>query len=356
MQNKKGPGYLTENEIKAQIKEKNFATCYCLFGDEHFLIKSYLDKIISGSVESYTEFNVSRFDGSAKIQSVYDAVTSFPMMSSKRVVSLCDYQFDKAPVAENEKLLKCIADLPQTTVFILWFETVEINAKKPGEKYSKLFKAIAEAGGEVCFLGRKSIADIMRMLQSGAARRKCRLEPTAARHMIEVCSDDLYTLINELEKLCMYVGENGIILNETIDKVCSRSAEASVYNISKAVLRRDLAGAYRILDDLMFMNTEPAYILTVLSSAYIDMYRCFAARMSGKGTADIAADFGYYNTAFRLADAQRDMNRFSEKQLVGFLKCLADADKTIKSSRCDGRVILEKTIAMLAVIAAEDRK
>ena len=138
--------------------------------------------------------------------------------------------------------------------------------------------------------------------------------------------------------------------------MCSRSTEASVYNISKAVIRGDLSGAYKILDDLLYMNTETTYILSVLAGTYIDMYRCFAARSEGKRAEEIAKDFGYYNNAFRLTDASRNISRFSEEQLVKFLDILRNGDKLLKGSRCDDRVILEKTIAELVIAQSGGKK
>lgn len=351
MSSKGSVEYLTENELKTCIKSGQFAPCYLIFGEEHYLIRNYVEKIISTSVKDFEEFNINRFDGKASVQDVYDAVQSFPMMSPRRVVTLCDYPFDKAPAAENDKLTGLLSDMPSTTVFVMWYETVEINRKKPGDKFSKLIKTVKKTGGEVCYLGHKSEGEIMKMLQSGAARRKCRLDTAAARHMIETCSDDLGTLVNELEKLCLYVGEGGVITNETVDKVCSRSVEASVYNVSKAVLRGDLQGACRLLDDLFYMNTDPAYILTFLSSAYIDIYRVFAAQSSGIKPDEAARELGYGNTAFRLNEAERNMRRFSERQIVESLRCLHECDRLVKGSRADGRTILEKTLVELMVIA-----
>ncbi len=355
MQDKTKITYLTENELKLQIKSGNFAPCYLVFGEEHYLIKNYVEKMVKTSVTDFEDFNISRFDGRTPVQEVYDAVQSFPMMSPRKTVTLCDYPFDKAPTAEADKILKMLADMPATTVFIMWFETVEINQKKPGDKFQKLMKAVKEAGGEICYLGRKNEGEIMKMLQSGAARRKCRMDATTARYMVEVCSDDLGTLINELEKLCLYVGEEGVISQETVDKICSRSVEASVYNVSKAVLRGDLQGACKLLDDLFYMNTDPAYILTFLSSAYVDIYRVFAARSKGLKPDAVAKEFGYGNLAFRLQEAERNMRKFSEQQITKSLECLSRCDEMIKGARVDGRTVLEKTLVELTVIAQGKR-
>ena len=356
MQDKSKNVYLTENELKSQIKSGCFPSCYLIFGEEHYLIKNYLDRIISTAVEGFEDFNLNKFDGNVKIQEVYDATQSFPMLASRRVVTLCDFPFDKAPVTETERLLTMINDMPSTTVFVMWYETVEITEKKPGEKFNKLFKAVNSAGGAVCYLGRRSDTEIFKILQSGAARRKCIMDLNTARAMVESCSDDLGTLVNELEKLCLYVGEGGTITVETVNMVCSRSVEASVYNVSKAVLRNDLAGAMQLLDDLFYMNTDPVYILTLLSSAYVDIFRVFAAQSLGLRKDTVAKDFGYGNMAFRLNDAERNMRKFTEQQLVESLKVLQGTDRLLKTSRADSKTVLETAMVNLIRIGQGNGK
>lgn len=351
MSEKQAASYGTDFDLKNIIKSGSLSGVYLLFGDEQYLVRKYVNDIVSASVELNPDFNISRFDSGAKMQAVYDAVSSFPMMSPKKAVTLCDFPFDKLSSAECDKLLSAIEDCPDTTVFVIWFETVDINPKKPGDKWQKLFKAVQSSGGSVFNICRKTEAELVKMLQQGAARRHRRLDVSAARYMIETCSDDLGTLINELEKLCLYTEADGSITAATVDKVCSRSTEASVYNVSKAILRGDAKEAYRLLDDLMYMNTDPVYILTFMASAYIDIYRCFSARRSGKNNSDIAKDFNYRSTAFRLDEASRRAAKFTESQIKRSLTCLAECDRAVKGSRCDGRVQLEKAVAELILIA-----
>lgn len=343
--------FTTEYDLKAQIKAKKFSNVYVLFGDEHYMIKHYVKSIVSSAVTELPEFNVAQFDGNVKMQDVYDSAVAFPMMSPLRAVTLCDYPVDKATSAEAEKLFTCIKDIPQTSILILYFETVEINPKKPGDKFSKLFGVVEEMGGTVCNISRKTVAEITKMLQLGAAKRQCKLEQAAARYMVETCSDDLSTLINELEKLCAYVGDGGNITVNEINKVCSRSTEASVYNVSKAVLSGDMKQAYKILDDLLYMNTDPQYILMCLASAYVDIYRAYVIRSSGKRSDDVAKELGYYNTAFRLREAERSLSKLSDVQIVKSVKLLAECDKLMKSTRSDNRTLLEKVIVDLAIVA-----
>ena len=88
---KKNFEYSSESDLKNLIKSGllKFAV---IFGDEHFMIKRFISNIVS-MVEICSEFNISKFEGEAKMQSVYDAVTAFPMMSDKKVVILRDFDF-----------------------------------------------------------------------------------------------------------------------------------------------------------------------------------------------------------------------------------------------------------------------
>ncbi len=350
MQDKSRQMYSGDAEIKNAIKSGCFKPCYLIFGEEHYLIKNYLRQF-ENAVEGFREFNINRFDSNASVQEVYDAANSFPMMSPYRVVTFCDFPFEKATAAETERLYKMLHDIPSTTIFVMWYETVEINPKKPGDKLSKIIKEVRSAGGEVAYIGRRPEAEIIKILQKGAAKRKCQIDNYTARYMLETCSDDLNTLVNELEKLCLYLGENGVITKETVDKVCSRSVEAVVYNVSKNLLRGDLQGALSLLDDLFYMNTDPVLIFNILTSAYIDIYRVFAGKPSGMRVNDIAKEFGYGNTAFRLNDAERDLKKFTEKQLIHSLDVLQECDRLIKGSRIEPRTALESTLVKLALIA-----
>ena len=63
MQKKQEVLFLTENELKSDVKSKTFKPIYVLFGDEHYMIKHYVKSIVQGAVSDFAEFNISRFDG-----------------------------------------------------------------------------------------------------------------------------------------------------------------------------------------------------------------------------------------------------------------------------------------------------
>ena len=157
---------------------------------------------------------------------------------------------------------------------------------------------------------RQSTADIVKLLCSGATRRNCRLLPENARLLVEQCGDDLNLLLNELDKLCALAGE-GEITREMIESAGSKNLEASVFDLSKAILQNHYARAYAILHRLLSQKEEPVNILAVLSTAYADLYRAKVAAAAGKQADTLTADFQYRGREFRLRNAARDASRLS---------------------------------------------
>ena len=339
---------ITESELKKQIKD-TLAPVYLLYGTETYLKQHYVNQLVKKAAGEDKSFNFNRFDGAPDMQALYDAASQFPLLHPTKCVLICDYDVEKASASELDKLLEIVAEPFDTTVLIFWFDTVEINPKKAA-KFKKLAAAAEKRGGCAVELNRKTASELQRMLCSGAARRGCRMEPTTARYLIETCSDDLQTLLAELEKLCAY-SQDGAITREIIDKVAVRRVDVSIYNLAKALTGGRMEEAMGILDALFFQRVEPVVILSSLSAPYVDMLRAKAALAAGKKPEEIAADFGYYGTAFRLKNAGYTARHMSEAQLRESLGVLLEADGMLKGSKTPPRVALEQTLIRLYMIA-----
>lgn len=328
------------------LKNKNFAPVMVFFGKEQYLIKNCIEKIKSAVVTDNEEFNLNSFEGNTSAQIIYDAVTSFPLLSPSKAVILADFPLEKASQGEFEKLLVAIGDMPPTTVFILRFETVEIDAKKPSQRAKKLFETVINADGKLFNFEPKSKMELVKVLQSGAAKRNCTIEKYTANYLIDNCSSDLNMLKNELEKLCGYVG-SGVIDKAAIDAVCTKTVEARIYDLAKAILRKDLKTAYSITDNLFFMKTKPLVILSNLSSAYVDLYRAYCAVREGKRVEEVANNFGYGARAFVLKNAEKSLSNLSERQLRDSLIKISECDFALKSSRVNPKILIETLMAEL---------
>ncbi len=332
--------------------KKNITTAisgvYILFGEDSFLKKNYADKIGKKIADTEDIFNYCKFDGSCDLQDVYDAAMQIPFMSDKKYIELCDYDFEHCAKSDFDKLCDLITEIPDTAVLVIRFDSIEVDSKKSA-KFKKLLTATEKAGGLAVNLEHRKMPELIKMLSDGAAKRGSKMEPSAARYLIETAGDDIDTLKNELIKLCAFAG-NDTITKETVDKVSVKTVEASVYNLSRFILNTETSAALSCLDELFFMRIEPMIILHTVSSVYVDMFRIYSAKEQGLSIKDVAAQFGYKGREFVLEKAAQSLRKFDFKRLNLSLEALTAADKSLKSFGADSRIILEQLIIRLIYI------
>ncbi len=342
---------LTEQELKKNIDSGAFLPAYFLYGNDDGLKKLYSTKLRAKIVPEDDCFNFQRFEGDCDLQGVYDAVMQFPMMAERKCVVLSDYDFEKCSENSHQKLIGLISEIPDTTTLIMWFDTVEFDERK-SKRLKAVFEEINKVGGAIVKLDHRGAGDLVKMLCAAAGKRGCKMENSTARYLIETCSADFNILKNELEKLCSFVGE-GLITKETIDAVCVRSIEASVYNISRELTARNIGKSINMLGELMFLKVKPHVILSVLSSAFVEMYIGKTATAAGMRPAEVAAKFGYKGREFVITRAVDNARKLSEAQIGLCLNELIKADESLKSSSADGKIILEELMVKLVYIMSE---
>ena len=341
-----------EETIKRDIKSGDLAPVYILFGDDSYLKKHYSDSIIKSVCGDDTDFNLQIFDESADLQNVYDAVNQFPMMAQKKCVCLYDYDFERADKSDFDRLCEILTDVPDTTVFVLRFDSVEFDVKR-NSKVKKLLSSAEKSGGKAVRLDHRSTPELVRMLVRGAQKRGSVLSEKAAKYLIEISGGDINTLTAELEKLCLFSsGEE--ITEETVNFVCTKSVDASVYDYVKEIFASNITNALSLLDSMFFMHIEPMIILYTTASSYIDIYRVYAAGQSGISLSEVSEHFGYKGKDFLLERASKNLRKFTHKKLKASFDEILKADKTLKSFSSDERTVLEELTVKLVLIMASD--
>lgn len=340
---------LTEQEFKKQLSSGNLPQVCLIFGDEDYLKKHYASQLEKKSVdESMASFNLHRINGESFVfDELYQAVQSMPFMSDYSCVTVKDLNIEKLPKDEFELLLDLLGDPNECCVLLFRMDGIELDDKKDR---TKSFIEAVDRVGVVFRLDKMKGAQLLKLLENGAAKRGCVMSRDVSSYLANRVGEDLNMLLNELEKLCFYKGE-GEITRRDVDAICTRSLDASIFDLSKALVSGTAQQAFNILNDLLAQKEKPVVILGTLINAYVDMYRAQVALSSGEAV-DAAADvFNYRRSAFRLKNAARNSADMSLEQIRNCLDILADADTRIKSTALDERRILEELMLRLMLIS-----
>jgi len=329
---------IDEPTLKQQIKANTLARLYVVCGREEYLKQHYAMQLCNAAVEeSFRDFNFHRFEGKeTTLDTLAQATEAMPLMGERTCVLVRDFPLDS--MASDKDFHQFLSDLPEYAVLVFWQDTIEFKPKK-----SKALLEAIQSSGHVAELNAPDAAQTLRLVASGVKSRGCTIDKAAAQYFIESVGGDLNLLQNELEKLCAYAaGEN--ITRKHIDEVCVKSVDAKSFDMVKAVAAGDGSAAMRLLDDLFRQKIAPQMLLGSLVANYVDLFRASAALRSGKRAEEPAKLFDYKGKTFRLQNAGRMAAKLKPAQIQRSLDLLDQADRRLKFSAMDNRLVMEQCV------------
>ena len=338
--------FLNDSEFAKSIRENEVAPIYFLYGKEVFLSEGYLKKLVEKVVPKGTEsFNFRQFDGAELcISDIKTEVEALPLMAERKCVVLKNPNIEKMAKEDFEVLLETASDPNPSTVFIIYVSAYELDAKK-NAKVKKLSETVAKNGVTVDF-SPKTTSELVKIIKQRVNKAGSEIENSVANYLIERCGNSLEHLSIEIDKLTSY-RHKGQITKKDIETVCGISLEASVFDLSKAMMQNNFNRAFEILDELFLSRQEPLVILGVLNMTFIDLYRAKTAMLSGKTAQDVRERYNYRGKEFRMKNAFRDAAKYSVKTLRECLEILSEADIKLKTTKNDGRIVVEQVLASI---------
>jgi DNA polymerase-3 subunit delta len=176
------------------------------------------------------------------------------------------------------------------------------RAKAP----AKLAKAVKEAGGEIHEFEAPKAREMPRVLVADAKRLGFRLDPAAARMLVDRMGASPQRLQNELERLALWAGEGGEVGATDLDAMVTDTSEAAVWALSDSLLERDAPGAIRIAERLISQGENVTGLIYGLASRLRKARSAAAMLEEGVPQKQVESSLG--------------MHPYAAKQLVGRLR------------------------------------
>lgn len=172
-----------------------------------------------------------------------------------------------------------------------------------------------------------------------AQDRGIEIEPQALTALVRLKDGDMGMVLQELEKLAMYVGSAGRIGLEEVRLLVRGSTEELVWEVVDALSSGDRRRSITLLDNLIRNGESPPAIVGALA------YRIRAMIEAKEGSQRWPA-----------LQAAEQARRFSPEQLLSSLEMLLRADVMLKGELPkaeDGQKVLEFLIARLTAMSHE---
>lgn len=344
---------LSRKDLKQRLSKKQFDNLYLIYGDEKMYVEIDTDNLVTKLMgKNPSEFNYHSFKAPFSLDDIAVAVQVAPFTSEYNCVKISDMDVNALKKEELEQLSEILKNIPDTTVVIFTMPTLTQDMKKPGAGFSKIRNYIKK-NGIVTFDGNESDISLASQIVRWADKRGIKIEQADAYKLQEYVGDDLYTIKNELDKLCSYVGDEGQITGEDIEKLVSKRLEANIFALADEIIAEHSDKAFTILDILFYQKAEPDSIAFVLSRAYTDFYRARIASESGEPMKEIAAEFNYGKRAFVLTKAVQKTRKMPTSALRDSIDAITEIIADFHSITVNKRVALEKLVAELLLLAGE---
>ncbi|HEV7615146.1 MAG TPA: DNA polymerase III subunit delta [Solirubrobacterales bacterium] len=183
------------------------------------------------------------------------AIPAMSLMDSRRYL-LAD-GVERWRDRQLEAVAAAVATLPPDLTLVLI-----ARAKAP----AKLTKAVKAAKGEIHEFEAPKAREMPRLLVTEAQRLGFRLDPAAARLLVDRMGASPVRLQNELERLALWAGAGGEVGAADIGAMIADTSEAAVWSLSDALLEGDAAAALRIGERLIEQGENVTGLIYGLAS------------------------------------------------------------------------------------------
>jgi DNA polymerase III subunit delta len=326
-------------DLWGKIKNHHLSPLYLLYGTESFLLTETYELLIRTVLtEEEREFNVSVCDcEETPVQTALEDAETFPFLGEKRVIVVKNPYFF---TAEKEK--EITHDLKKLESYIMspspFSIVVFVGAYEKLDERKKITKLMKEHA-EVLVATPLSEKELREWMMERAQQSGATMEENAVDALLQLAGTNLMTLANELDKLALFVGPGGIIRQETVEKLVSRTLEQNVFVLVEKVTKRQIDEALQVFYDLLENNEEPLKILALLANQFRLLYQVKWLAAKGYGQQQIASILKVHPFRIKLAMGQAAL--FSEEELMAAIRQIAEADYEMKSGAMDRQLIME---------------
>jgi DNA polymerase III subunit delta len=332
---------------------------YVLAGDEVFLMDRCRAAVLKAFVPpDLRDFCLSDLDlSSSTIFEVLDRAQTPSLMAPFQVVFVRNVRQLYTRGAKKEEFAALDryfrSPNPQALlIFIADFLRISSDARRMDMDDKNRFERLSETLGEHCGiveLARVSDDDAMRWVLAAAQEAETRMEPDAARELVDALGADMMLISSELEKLLLYTLGRGRITLGDVETMVLAAKQRSLYELTDAISLRNRARALALLQGLL--NSSDAGEDAAIGHLYM-MARTFRQMLVilEKNVRDSRAIWqalwqGFRMPPFAADELIRQARRYkSRRELTRALRLIARADLELRSSPPDKRIVLERLI------------
>ena len=181
-----------------------------------------------------------------------------------------------------------------------------------------------------------------------AGRMGLNIQPNVVAELVDMLGADAFRVENELEKLALFVGKDREVTSSDLELLVPEARQSGLFQFSEALAARDRTRALQVLDTMSRAGMYWPMQLNLIAGLF---RQALAAKELGLRDArqirSRLARHGLKVWPARSKQLAGIVSRFRDQELRDALIALFEADRGLRSSRPDDRVVVEMLVMKL---------
>ncbi len=384
-----------------EVSQRKLRPAYVFVGDEAFFRKRCRDAILQHLVPAdLRDFSLHELDlAETSVSEILDRARTPSLMAPFQVFFIRGVRllYGRGSHEDEFAAIEEYVRNPNPDALLIFLaDHISIPADvrrmemQDRDRYERLRDTLGQFCGMV-ELARVEEGEAVRWATETAAAEGVKLDPDAARELVDSLGGDMMLLANELEKLILYVGgtragslgqagfaragaEKRITLGD-VETLVLAAKQRSLYDLTDAISARDRARALEVLDAILSTGEgEEAAIghLYMLARTFRQMLVIVEKRVRDQRALWQALWQGFRVPPFAADDILRQAQRYTRsaergaaapgtpqssprpdaanarRELMRALRLIARADLELRSNPPSKRLVLERLVLDLA--------
>ena len=303
--------------IDIDLRNREFAHFYLIYGNEEFRKQTYKNKLISALVSPDDEMNLVMFQGKdISPDEVASVAETLPFFAERRVICITDSGWFKGKTDFAERA----GSFPDST-FVIFVES-DVSEKSP------LFKFVKDKGvcEEIRTLNDHELADAVQAIIRAKGQNISRAD---AEYFIGLTGTDMANVQSEIYKLRAYTSSQTEISRQDIDAITHPVLETKVYNLVDRIIEGKRDEALKLYADMCEEREDATGILNNIVNSYKQLFLTAKLADEGAKEDEIIRETGMRDFVAR--KYLKIVKKKSTEKIKSSLSLALDLDRRCKS-------------------------
>lgn len=339
---------MTIDNLKSDIKSNQIKNLMLFFGPEEYLKNYYLETIKKKLLvdNDLNDLNTIILKDKVTSEKIIDTCNTRPFFSEKKIVIVKNSTLFKAnkkneddkksKSTKKDELSNLLEHFPQDICLIFIEEEIDKRIK-----YSK----IIEKNGRVVEFPYQNANNLVKWAIKVFNSNGKQIDQITASKFIDIAEESMLELLNEINKIILFLGERKEVTFEDIEKVCTKSIKSRIFDLIDAISQREGEKAIKLLNEMLILKEPIPKIIFLIARQLRILLQVKFLLDKGISPKEIAKKIGLH--PYVSEKVARQTKSFSIDKLKKSIKESCEFDLGIKTGKISDITALEILIANL---------